>query len=269
MTLKGNQKWAVIRNHLIHDEDGYNAEVEAHFGNTSQDESRNQAKNLCLVASTDSERIATQKKDFFYYQVLKIQRKPIIIGQPKTDVDATMKYHPQVVVYLEQDSQSLSRGQRPKEAEFSWRLLSHTSYTITTDILNYWARKVYDNYFNPQPYTFNKGKYIGWYESPKDGVHLQLYTYDEQTAEAVAKKILGSIDKQFDDNIFKTTKPKRSNTEPLEQITILGKQKNAPQWRPNITVYAKRAYINIWSDDDIHPIVERVGNKFVPIIRQT
>ena len=257
--------WATIRRSLI-DGDTYNAEVTSHFGDTSSDPNRDAVKQLCLVKSTDSALIAQQRIRFFREQVQKVQNKPIIIGQPKSNLDADVKYHPEISVYLIQDSQSLTQGASPIDARFSWRLMDQTSESITNDILNNWANKIYNAFFNPV-FSFAKGKYIGWYISPKDGLHLQLYCLDEATTESVARKIVSSIGKDFSDDLFKITKPKKDNLQQSQAtISILGQTKKVPQWRPTANVFAKQAYINIWNDD-VHLLVDKIGVKFYPILR--
>ena len=258
--------WAAIRKALING-DSYNSEVVDHFGDTSTNPQREAVKNLCLVQSNDSVLIAQQRIRFFREEVQKCHLKPVIIGQPKSDFDADVKYHPQVTVYFVQDIQSVPRGSRPKNARVTWRLMDQTSETISNQILNNWATKVYNSFFNPV-YSFHKGKYIGWYNSPADGLHLQLYCLDDITAESVAKKIVTSADKTFNDDLFKVTKPKRNNIAQSQQITILGQSKSVPNWRPNITVNVAYAYINIWADNDLRLIVDKIGSKFHPILRQ-
>ncbi|MEH2014174.1 hypothetical protein [Nostoc sp.] len=266
--MSGVRNWALIRQGLINGT-SYNAEVNAHFGDTSADSGRNAAKNLCLITSTDSMQIALQRQSFFYYQVLKIQNKPIIIGQPKADFDADVKYHPQIFVRLWQDSTAVPVGKFPKSAQFSFRLLDETSETITKDKLNTYARKMYAAFFETQ-FTFNKGKYISWYTVPEEGLHLRFYCIDEVECERVAKAVVSKLEKVWNEDAFKISKPRRSNlVSSTNTINILGRSKQRPQWRPNCTVRSTECWACIWASDEEIPLVSKVGGTYRPIIRNS
>ncbi|MGV0102347.1 hypothetical protein NSTCB13_00868 [Nostoc sp. DSM 114160] len=264
--MSGVRNWALIRQGLINGT-SYNAEVNAHFGDTSADSGRDAAKNLCLITSTDSMQIAAQRQSFFYHQVLKIQNKPTIIGKPKVDVDADVTYHPQVFIRLWQDSTAVPRGKFPKSAEFSYRVMGETSETITNEKLNNYARLVYTAFFQDQ-FVINKGKYIGWYTSPVDGLHLQLYCIDEAECSRVAQAIVSKLNKAWTESLFKITKPARSNTvSSSDTITILGETKQRPQWRPNCTVRATEAWISLWAEAEEIPLIAKTNGTFRPVIR--
>ncbi|MEH1791611.1 hypothetical protein [Nostoc sp.] len=239
--------WAAIRRALILG-DSYNSEVNAHFGNTSGDTDRTAAKNICLVQSNDSALIAQQRIRFFREEVQKTHLKPTIIGKPKVDVDADVTYHPQIFIRLWQDSTAVPRGKFPKSAEFSYRVMGETSETVTNEKLNSYARLVYSAFFQNQ-FAINKGKYIGWYISPVDGLHLQLYCIDEAECTRVAQAIVSKLNKTWSESLFKITKPTRSNAvSTTDTITILGQTKQRPQWRPNCTVRATEAWISLWAE---------------------
>ncbi|MBH8575782.1 hypothetical protein I8752_22815 [Nostocaceae cyanobacterium CENA369] len=259
--MSGVRNWALIRRGLINGT-SYNAEVNTYFGDTSADAGRDAAKNLCLITPTDSMQIAAQRQSFFYHQVLKIQDKPIIIGQPKTIFDSEVMYHPEVSIELRQDFASVPRGRQAKDARFGWRLMNETSESLTLEKINNIASLVYQHFFsNNNVFNFNKGKVIGWYTSPVDGLHLQLYCLDVEEAERVAKYVVQSINKTWNDNIFKTTTPKRNNLITPPQITILGKQQDAPVWRPNINVRAYKAYMTVWgTENKVYELVGRLAN---------
>ncbi|OYE02946.1 hypothetical protein [Nostoc sp. 'Peltigera membranacea cyanobiont' 232] len=258
--MSGVRNWALIRQGLINGT-SYNAEVNAHFGDTSADSGRNAAKNICLITSQDSMQVATQRQSFFYYQVLKIQNKPIIIGQPKTTYDSEVTYHPEISIEFRQDFIATPRGKQPKDARISWRLMGETSQSLTFTKINNAATLVFQKFFQNNIFNFNKGKVIGWYNSPTDGLHLQLYCIDSTEAERVAKYVVQAIDKTWNDNLFKTTTPKRNNLVTPEQITILGKQQDAPVWRPNITVKAYKAYMTVWgTENKVYELVGRLKN---------
>ncbi|WDD30783.1 hypothetical protein PQG02_18770 [Nostoc sp. UHCC 0926] len=259
--MSGVRNWALIRQSLING-NSYNAEVNAHFGDPSADAGRNAAKNLCLITSTDSMQIALQRQSFFYHQVLKIQNKPIIIGQPKTIFDSEVTYHPEVSIEFRQDFTSVPRGKQVKDARLGWRLMNETSESLTFEKINNIALLVYQHFFlKNNVFNFNKGKVIGWYTSPIDGLHLQLYCLDVNEAERVAKHVVQAINKTWNDNLFKSTTPKRNNLTTPPQITILGKQQDAPVWRPNINVKAYKAYMTVWgTETKVYELIGRLAN---------
>ncbi|MEH2145293.1 hypothetical protein [Nostoc sp.] len=259
--------WAAIRRALING-DSYNSEVILHFADLPTNPEREGVKALCLVQPNDSILIAQQRIRFFREEVQKTHLKPIIIGQPKIDLDADVKYHPEVSIKFKQSLISVPRGKQPKDAQISWRLMTETTESFTFAKMNDVATLVYQQFFQNR-FSFNKGKFIGWYISPPDGLNLQLYCLDETEAERVAKYVVQAVGKTWDDKIFKITKPKRSNEITSEQIIILGKQKNTPVWRPNITVNAYKANINVWgAENQEFELVGRLTNgQFFAIAR--
>ncbi|MEH2278126.1 MAG: hypothetical protein V7K40_25915 [Nostoc sp.] len=249
--------------------DSYNSEVILHFADLPTNPERETVKNLCLVQPNDSILIAQQRIRFFREEVQKTHLKPIIIGQPKIDLDADVKYHPEISVTFQQSLISLPKGKYPKTARISWRLMEETSESFTFTKMDAVATLVFQNFFQNNRFSFNKGKFISWYISPLDGLNLQIYCLDETEAERVAKYVVQAIGKTWQDKIFKITKPKRSNEIIYEPITILGKQKDAPVWRPNITVNAYKASINVWgAGNQEYDLIGRLRNgQFFPIAR--
>jgi outer membrane protein assembly factor BamB len=265
--MTGVKEWAKLRKALIQGE-SYNAEVNAHFGDTSNNEDREAVKNLCLIQGKDSMLIARQRQNFFYYQIKKIQNKPVIIGQPKIDYDAEVIYKPQIGVIFAQDFESVPKGKNPKTAKITWRLMDKTSETITNEDLNSWANKIYDGLFKDTRYSFDKGKFIAWYISKSEGLHLQIYCLSAEEGEKVVKKVLEVFGKEFNTDLLKITEPKRDNLKKPENIKVRGKDLPPPQWRPNIKVYAEYAYANIWGETDINILVQATVKGYQPIIRE-
>ncbi|MEH2000440.1 MAG: hypothetical protein V7L00_17120 [Nostoc sp.] len=200
--------WAAIRRALING-DSYNSEVSAHFADTT-DPKRNAVKDICLVQSNDSILIAQQRIRFFREEIQKTHLKPTIIGQPKIDFDADVKYHPQVSIEFRQTLTSIPRGKYPKDARISWRLMNETSESLTFAKMNDVAALVYQQFFSNR-FSFKKGKVIGWYLSPSDGLALQIYCLDAAEAERVAKYVVQAIGKTWNNSIFKTTNPMYSS----------------------------------------------------------
>ena len=261
--------WAAIRRALING-DSYNSEVNAHFADLTTDPQREAVKNLCLVQPNDSILIAQQRIRFFREEIQKTHLKPIIIGQPKIDLDAEVKYHPEISIGFKQSLISVPRGKYPKDAQISWRLMNETSESFTFTKMNDVAALVYQQFFQNR-FTYNKGKFIGWYISPPDGLNLQLYCLDETEAERVAKYVVQAVGKTWDDKIFKITNPKRNNAITSEKITVLGKQKDAPVWRPNIIVNAYKASINVWGagNEDFELVGRLTNGQFFAIARNS
>ncbi|MEH2002359.1 MAG: hypothetical protein V7L00_27110 [Nostoc sp.] len=261
--------WALIRKALING-DSYNSEVSAYFSDFNTDTEAIAVKNLCLVQSNDSALIAQQRIRFFREEIQKIHLKPTIIGQPKIDFDADVKYHPQVSIEFRQTLTSIPRGKYPKDARISWRLMNETSESLTFAKMNDVAALVYQQFFSNR-FSFKKGKVIGWYLSPSDGLALQIYCLDAAEAERAAKYVVQAIGKTWNNSIFKTTNPNRTNVPSSEQITILGKQKDAPIWRPSITVNAYKANINVWGagNEDFELVGRLANGQFFAIARKS
>lgn len=259
------QRWALLRK-FLRSGDSYNREVADWFADNDNNEVRLQVRDLLLIGAKDSIQIAQVKMRSFREVVQKSHLKPAIVGISKERYDAEYKYKPEIVLYFLQNKNSLERNETPTDARISFRLLNESSETITITELQNWARKIQSSFFNPI-FRFKKGKKIAWYVKPDDGFHLQTYVYDDAEGERVVKEIVQLAGKTWDENYFKVTDPRRSNTTTRSTVRILGKTRTEPKWRPTVFVEASYAYVNIHGEPNPVILVDQTGLQVNPLIR--
>lgn len=240
------RKWAEIRKALMQG-DCYNKQVREWFGDDDND-TRIKLKELCLVDAKDSIAIAQQRIRFFREEVQKVHLKPDIIGVPKIDFDADVSYKPEVTLIFKQSKAATPKGKTSKNARISYRLMNQTSSTLSrTELINL-GRDIYNDFAKPTAYRFNKGKIIGWYVKPEEGLNLQIYCHTEEIGETVVKKVLAHRNLTFDNDIYKFSKPNRNSDPTPGNITIMGNSVQKPVWRPTVFVEFDHAYINLHGD---------------------
>lgn len=265
-TTNTNKHWALQRKLLMNTRTGFNAEVYLHFRSTDPDgsamsQSRLNLRDTLLINSKDSRTTATWKMDFFYFQVLKVQYKPTIIGQPKLDFDEKVAYKCQVELRFEQDKSALPKGERPTTAEIIFRL-DETHLTITNTKISAIAAKIKSELVVAgKGWTWNKGKYIALYDDPERGYHLQIYALNATEGENVVKKILDIQNHPFNEKLLRITEPKRNSDNTPQSVTILGERVKLPKWRPSAKVRFVWADLHVWNLEESISLVDLSGRR--------
>lgn len=250
--------WAQIRK-ILRNGDSFNREVYDWFRDADNNDTRRALRDDLLIGAKDSIQIAQIKIKTFREIIQKTHLKPDIIGMPKIDLDADVTYRPEVTLHFKQSKESVPKGKHAKSARISYRLMNQTSSTLSRTELITLGRDIYNDFAKPTAYRFNKGKIIGWYIKPEEGLNLQIYCHTEEIGETVVKKILSHRNLTFDNDIFKYSKPNR-NTDPTPgSITILGNSVSKPVWRPTVFVEFDHASINLHNDSQIRVLCDLSG----------
>lgn len=250
---------------------GFNAEVYRHFrdldDNPSASVSRKALRDSLLIGAKDSRTTAITKIQYFRDQVQKVHLRPTIIGQPKTSRDAEIVYRCQVQLYFLQDLAAVPVGEEPSDAVISFRL-EQTHETITKAQYEALATKIKTEFATPQTgYLWDKGKHICWYKNETEGYDFQVYALSETEGESVIKKVMGIRNHTFDDKLFKVTSPKKASDNTPSSVTILGKSRKKPKWRPTVKVRFQYADLIVWNVPDPVCLVDRTGMRPNPVLR--
>lgn len=250
--------WAQLRK-ILRNGDSFNREVFDWFRDADNNDTRRALRDDLLIGAKDSIAIAQVKMRTFREIIQKTHLKPDIIGMPKIDVDADVSYRPEVTLYFKQNKESVPRGKTAKTARASYRLMNQTSSSLSKTELKNLGRDIYNDFAKPTPYRFNKGKIIGWYVKPEEGLNLQIYSHTEEIGETVVRKILSHRNLTFDNDIYKFTKPNRNSDPTPETIMILGESQQKPVWRPTVFVEFDHAKINLHNDTQIRVLCDASG----------
>ncbi|MBD2204940.1 hypothetical protein H6G33_04225 [Calothrix sp. FACHB-1219] len=258
--------WAQLRK-VLRNGDSFNREVYDWFKDADSNNTRKALRDDLLIGAKDSIAIAQVKMRAFREIIQKTHLKPDIIGMPKIDVDADVTYKPEVTLFFKQNKESVPKGKTAKTARMSYRLMNQTSSSLSKAELRTLGQNIYNDFAKPTPYRFNKGKIIGWYVKPEDGLNLQIYAHTSEIGETVARKIIAHRNLTFDDNIFKFTTPNRNSDTTPGTITILGETQQKPIWRPTVFVEFEHASINLHNDTQIRVLCDLSGTYANPMYR--
>lgn len=103
------------------------------------------------------------------------------------------------------------------------------------------------------------------YQDKANGFDFQVYTYSDEIAKTVIRKVIEMAGKAYNNDKFRFTTPER-NTDPTPpQTRILGELISEPQWRPNVFVTFDHAYVNLWNDNHKRVLVDASGLQINPI----
>lgn len=264
-----NRAWAAIRK-ILRSSNGYNKEVYNHFKDIEDDGTpitfnRKALRDACLIQANDSILMANARVRLFREEVQRAHLKPTVIGEFKTNFDEKVTYRCQVVLYFFQDIGAVPEGYKPIDARISFRL-DETHLTITEAKYKILANKIKTELATGTPYSFNKGKYLCLYEDDALGYNFQIYTSSETEGENVIKKIMSIQNHTFNEKLFRCSTPKRNSDNNPGTVTILGKSRKKPRWRPTGTV--KFRYADLVIHDLPNPIVlvDRTGTRANPVI---
>jgi hypothetical protein len=197
--------WALQRKLLRAPNIGFNAELQRWFKVEDDTPGRIALRDSLLIQPKDSRSAAMQKVWYFREFVQKVQNKPAVIGIEKHDLDmqVSVEYKPQVVLFFRQDLQSVPDGYAPIEARISFRLMNESATTITQTNINTLATQIKTELALNNGYIFDKGKVVCNYVDKAKGYSLQIYALSKAEGERVVRKILGIQNHAFDEEYFR------------------------------------------------------------------
>lgn len=201
----------------------------------------------CLIVDDDSQLQVLNRQLFFWFQVGAIRELiDPIVGTPLADFQQGKKYRPTITLNFEQDADSVAEGSRPLTAQVSFGANQISSLSITEAQLNNLARDIKREFGSAKGLVWSKGKYLCTYKDEDGQFNNQIYALNPVEAQDILRKICQVLDKPFDDDLFTSHEPRRSNTTPTGTVTVLAKSRKKPKWRPNGRVRFKSASIKLW-----------------------
>ena len=201
----------------------------------------------CLVVDDDSQLQALNRQLFFYFTVgaAKDLLDPVV-GTPLPEFRDGAKYRPTVTLYFEQDPDSVPSGSRAVLAKISFGLRNKTHLNLTNTELGQLAKDIRRDFGSSGGYRFSKGKILCTYNTGDGLIQTKIYALNESEGKQLAQKVCILAEDPYDDDFFTVHAPKRSNTVSPGTVSVLGKQRKKPRYRPVATVRFKYASITVW-----------------------
>lgn len=186
-----------------------------------------------------------------------------IFGLPCSTFQESSKVgaHPKILLFFQQKIGEKEAGYPLLDMQISFPLIKYTNQTITMEILTNYAKAIRASFiasWSGGSFYFEKGPNRFYYKDPAHGYNLRCDGETEQKAIAFFTMILNLQGDAFDINLLSksqsgkmdaygdgTTGLETPTEEPQGTITILGKTKKLPRWRPAGKVYFDHAEIYI------------------------
>lgn len=266
------RNWAVLRKFLRTSEGGHNREVYRHFKDVAdtEDTNRKKLRDYCLIQANDSITDAKLKILIFDRYAQKSHLKPIIHGMPKTNLDETVEYLPQIYLYFNQDSQAVPSGGAAIDAYNHIRIINETRETITPAKAEALARKIANQFVvNGTGFTFTKGKYLLYYRDKTINVETRVYAISEIEGTQVIKKLLELQDMVFDSDKLTISAPKKDSiTNPTGTTRIYNKTVSKQRYRPIANVRFRYATLLLHGYGRDINLVDTTGRKYDALVRR-
>lgn len=221
----------------------FNREVREYFNDFGVDESwdpdlttpRGKLAGACRHDDEDSYLITLLKAWFFEHVKSQTYRVPYY-GVPVSGFQESRKFQPQIKLYFREDLEDVEPGYRPVEGEISFRLMNHSSETITPSVAQTFANRVKLALgAGGSGHIWRRGKDMATYNDWAKGYAMQLLVRSETEARELIGKVL---DIQNDSPQWKRMNYS-TNEEPMaayptipEQDYIYGELRRLPRKRP-------------------------------------
>lgn len=259
-------------NHTEHLQSVYrqwlNREVREWFRNSDGDEIDDDIttpKGSLQVACfhRDSDSLLMTQMRFQLFEKLRLQKFQIpITGIPRGSVEESRRYRPQVMLFFQEDQADTIAEYAPVTGEISYRLMDHTSETITPAVAQVISNRIKTNFGAGNGYIWRKGKHMMSYIDRDEGYQLQLLVRTENDGRQLIDRVLDLKGKspEFSKAHFK------ENLEPTEAYPTLprtkriyGEQRREPRKRPIADVRFQYAVLDVWGLTNVIPLVDRAG----------
>jgi hypothetical protein len=210
---------------------------------------RGSLRVACTHMDSDSMDMTLLRMWLFFGSLRKcVDFHPAIFGEPSTNYQEVVKYHPQIHLHFEEKYQDVEKGYEPLRSRVSFRLMNEKAETLSKAEATTIANKIKQLFHTGTPFFWKRGKELASYIDPTKGYHFQLYCYSETEAKKVIEQVL-DIQSHSPDWKFLNI---RTNTEPTVSYptipptkTIFGKSQRQPRKRPVGTVHFRGAVLHL------------------------
>lgn len=150
---------------------------------------RSALRTACLHQEGDPLSLTIGRQLLFDF-VVRDRLNPPVYGTPISLYQESRKFKPQVMLYFQEDRADVEPGYPPVPGEISFRLMSHSSESITEAIATQLATRIKAEFASAGGYVWKKGKYMASYTDWEKGYQLQLLSRNKSEAKELIGKIL-------------------------------------------------------------------------------
>lgn len=176
----------------------FNREVRGYFSDLNVDDDwdpdlrspRAALANACRHQDEDTLLLTMLKCWFFEHIKSQTYRVPYY-GIPVSSFEEARKFRPQIMLYFREDLEDVDPGYTPVAGEISFRLMNHTSETITPAIAQTFANRIKLTLgAGGSGHIWRKGKDMASYSDWGKGYQLQLLVRSESEGRELIGKVL-------------------------------------------------------------------------------
>ena len=222
----------------------FNREVREEFSDTTDDDGistpRSSLKQACLIHDNDTAPMIIIRLILYYFMIRKARDlMPPIYGVPEGSSRVTVVDSPRILLFFQEDYQTVEKGESPVTGEISFRLTDETSTSITESKLRSLATKIKNEFATGNGFVWNKGKNYYSYIDKKKGYEFKILANTESEAWSVVGKVMDVQGHTPDPGKFTTSENKSPSSafpsSPGSQV-ILGKSRKKKRIRPVVNV---------------------------------
>lgn len=218
-------------------------------------------KIACYHQDSDS-LIMTQMR-FQLFERLRLQKFQIpVTGIPRGSIEESRRYRPHVLLYFQEDQADIINDFAPVTGEISYRLMEHTSESITPQIAQVIGNKIKLSFGASGGYVWKKGKHMFSYNDKNKGYQFQILVRNEAEGRQLIERVLDLNNHapdwskaQFKENL----EPVNAYPTLPSNERIFGETRRTPRKRPIADVRFQYATLDVWGLAHVIPLVDRTG----------
>ncbi|PZV07827.1 MAG: hypothetical protein DCF32_06245 [Leptolyngbya sp.] len=185
-----------------------------------------------------------------------------MMGIPLMSNDVERKYKPQIFLNFIEDLGDVDAGYAPVTGLVSFRLMDHTSETITPTIAQTYANRIKTNFSVGSGYVWRKGRTMVTYSDWKKGYQLQILCRSESNGRDLIDRVL-DIQNDTIDTSKLVIKENQNESAAYPIIPpndrIYGETRRTPRKRPLADVRFQYAVLHVHGLSNGIPLVDRTS----------
>ena len=251
-----------------------NLEVKEWFADLASDEvdigtPRSSLKAACTHQENDSLVLTVGRMLLFDLVVRRVWNRGVY-GIPVSSFQEQRRFKPQIFLYFQEDEKDVEPGYPPISGEISFRLMNHTSDSITPAIATTLANRIKSEFAGGGGYQWKKGKIMVSYSEWDKGYQLQLLCRSKTEGREVIGKVL-DIQNHSPNWKHMTV---NENEEPASAYPtippnerIYGKNRRVPRRRPVGDARFQYALLHVHGLQNPVCLVDRSGTWPDPLVK--
>lgn len=222
---------------------------------------RSSLRHGCTHKDDDSLPMTLLRWELFNY-ARRLKFDVPMIGIPKASYDVERKYRPQIIINFMEDLTDVEIGYEAVFGRISFRLMDHTSETLTPAVAQTFANRINSNFNTGNGFVWHKGRIMTSYTDWNQGYQLQILARNKADARAVIEKVLDIQNHTFDAKKFNCNE-NQSEAEAYPTIPptdrIYGELRRTSRKRPIANVRFTYAILHIHGLQNGIPLVDRTS----------